>query len=422
MSIPIVFKFANVGGVWTFSFVSATATAENPSPNIPSNSVVNREDGGCFTSTVSDTTRNAVDSVDFSAVSNLVEPLFAQIPSTGKITPDIAFEFAEQVGPGAVGLSFPNSAGVLAGVDGVASYQGVVYTAPNPPALKAPDMPTDNHLAYNVSDYTLDSLLWAFFKAGSLTANVTSGNIPDPEVLNTEYFAGTPLQALEGAYPNKDMTASIKATSAPTVTFRPIYSLSSAAYAKLAPPTLPDKDTYQHLAAMVNKTYLTEPDFYTALVNNLGPGPAGAQQTIIEGAALINAAVVTHANQVVLNVIVSGTPTPVVTFDVAQTDVLDNFTLGVSGQTQTLRFAFVTIPSATTTTFVSSTIRGINEGNFAMEWRTALEPVYALVVDDIGQKGVPLPRIPGFDFVFSGATVTIEPGWVNVLTDVQHVV
>ena len=102
--------------------------------------------------------------------------------------------------------------------------------------------------------------------------------------------------------------------------------------------------------------------------------------------------------------------------------MLDNFTLGVSGQTQTLRFAFVTIPSATTTTFVSSTIRGINEGNFAMEWRTALEPVYALVVDDIGQKGVPLPRIPGFDFMLSGATVTIEPGWVNVLTDVQHVV
>ena len=49
-----------------------------------------------------------------------------------------------------------------------------------------------------------------------------------------------------------------------------------------------------------------------------------------------------------------------------------------------------------------------------------LQPEYARVLAAIGQAGVVLPRIPNFDFVFSEAVITLNSGYVNVVTDVQH--
>jgi len=38
----------------------------------------------------------------------------------------------------------------------------------------------------------------------------------------------------------------------------------------------------------------------------------------------------------------------------------------------------------------------------------------------MGQAGVALPRIPGFDFLLAEASITVQQGYVNVVTDVQH--
>ncbi len=116
-----------------------------------------------------------------------------------------------------------------------------------------------------------------------------------------------------------------------------------------------------------------------------------------------------------------GNTIPVITFAVSQTDTLTELALGVSGTTQTLQFVFKIVPSETTTTFVSSPISGINGGDFGMIWMSALQPVYAQEVAKMGTAGVALPRITGFDFLFDQAKITIEDGFVAVLTDVKHV-
>jgi hypothetical protein len=120
-------------------------------------------------------------------------------------------------------------------------------------------------------------------------------------------------------------------------------------------------------------------------------------------------------------VVDKGVTIPVITFNVSQTDVLQAFVLAVSGTTQTLQFAFQIVTPLTTTKFISSTIPGINGGDFGFIWNFALQPVYAIEVAKIGQAGVALPRIQGFDFLFNNATITLVPGYANVLTDVQHV-
>jgi len=94
--------------------------------------------------------------------------------------------------------------------------------------------------------------------------------------------------------------------------------------------------------------------------------------------------------------------------------------LGISGTTQTLQFAFQIVTPLTTTQFVSSPIPGINSGDFSYIWNWVLQPVYGTEVAKIGQAGVALPRIQGFSFLFSNATITLAPGYANVLSDVQY--
>jgi len=415
MTITIVFAFEYVDSAWSFTFVSATPTPGAVVPNIPAASVVNTEEVGCFTENVSDATKSAVDTIDFaSAVAAVVKPLFAQIPSTGQITTDISFQFQE----GPAGLTFPSDAGLVAGVSGVAAWRGTAYAAANPPVLPTPAIPAAHHLAYDVSDYTLNSLLWAFFAAGDLHQNVGPGSIPDPDVLNTANYNNTPLQALYDAYPNLSMTAAIDARAASTVTFEQIYTLSDTAYAALKPQLPPD--VYTKLQPLLHQAFLTETAFYQALGNDVGQAAAGQYKTIIEAQAQTFAAVVTHGNQVVVNVVQDGNVVPAITFNVAQTDVLQGFGLGISGAAQSLQFAFQIIPSLTQTTFVSSSVQGIDSGDFGFIWNLALQPAYAATVAKMGQAGVALPRIPGFDFLLAEASITVQQGYVNVVTDVQH--
>jgi LBP / BPI / CETP family, C-terminal domain len=360
-------------------------------------------------------TKAAVDTIDFSAAVNAaIRPLFSAVPSTGQITTDIAFQFQE----GPAGLTFPGDAGIVAGVTGVAMYRGISFSGPNPPTLPTPSIPAAKHLSYDVSDYSLNSLTWAFFSAGSLQRNVGPGDIPDPAVLNTANYKDTPLQALYDGYPDQAMTATITATSAPIVTFEQVYVITDAAYAALRPQLHPD--AYTKLGALLHQPFLSEAKFFATLANDLGQAPAGQYKTIIEAAALTDAAVASSAQRVVLNVVADGTQIPVITFDVSQTDVLQDLVLGASGAAQSLKFSFQIVPDLTATTYVSSTVNGIDKSDFTFIWNWALQPAYAATMAMIGQAGVALPRIPGFDFLFDQASLTTQAGYINVITDVLH--
>jgi hypothetical protein len=417
MTITIVFDFVFSNNDWQFNFISATATTTGVSPNIPSQSIVNiEENAGCFSTKVSESTQNAVDAIDFTTpIVALIQPLFTSIPASGNLTSNIVFQFP--VGPS--GLTFPNNNGIAAGVTGEVTFNGTPFNGSNPPQLSLPPVPTNNHLNYFASDYTFNALMWAFFEEGDLVALATPGNIPDPAALNTANYNNTPLQALYTAYPNMPMTANIKALAAPAVQFLQIYDLTATNIVKLQ-NQLPAV-TYSKLQVLKGSVFMDEPSFFAALVNAIGQADADQYKTLIESVANVVGAVVTHSTQVVLNVIDGGNTIPVITFDISETDVLQAFVLGISGTTQTLQFAFQIVQPLTTSTFVSSSIPGINSGDFGFIWNFVLQTVYATEVAKIGQAGVALPRIQGFNFLFNNATITLQPGYANVLCDVQYV-
>ena len=50
-----------------------------------------------------------------------------------------------------------------------------------------------------------------------------------------------------------------------------------------------------------------------------------------------------------------------------------------------------------------------------MSRNMVLQPKYADVMLAMGQAGVPVPFIEGFEFLFDEATVTVQDGYVTVL-------
>lgn len=416
--VAIVFKLQYAANAWQLSFVSGTPTTSDLSPNIPAGSLLNHQEiSGCFSVHVSSSTQQALEDTNLAGpVRAALEPLFGSIPASGRLTRDLAFDFA--LGPS--GLSFPGDAGLAAGVSGTTIWNETVYPGTNPPQLALPSIPTDHHLSYDVSDYSINGLFWGFFSAGLLKTTASAANSPDPAYFNTSIFQGSPLQALYLAYPNAPLTYELSALSAPQVNFQPIYELTAQAINGMKPPLPPNVAT--ELSVLEGLVFTSEPEFFAQLVNTLGETLADRYKTVIEKAALATTALVKHSNQAIMNVIAHGDTIQVLKFDVTETDSLDGFKLGISGTTQTLQFGFTIVPGLTTATFVSSPIPGIgNNGGFAYIWNLALQPQFANVAKAIGERGVALPRIQGFNFLFEEATVTLENGYANVLTDVKHV-
>ncbi|HEY0418863.1 MAG TPA: hypothetical protein VGC80_05025, partial [Acetobacteraceae bacterium] len=138
--------------------------------------------------------------------------------------------------------------------------------------------------------------------------------------------------------------------------------------------------------------------------------------------------VVKHTTRCTLNVLVNNTPVPVITFDVAQCFIMEGLRLGLSSQgtAQSVLFGFSQpmdmLPSAT---FVWSSLPGVNQGDFGDIWN-ALRTNWQNVLAQIGKAGLPLPHIPGFGFLFSGATVTVMPpvggadGYLSVLANMTY--
>ncbi|HMF79724.1 MAG TPA: hypothetical protein VK604_28945 [Bryobacteraceae bacterium] len=55
-----------------------------------------------------------------------------------------------------------------------------------------------------------------------------------------------------------------------------------------------------------------------------------------------------------------------------------------------------------------------------MIWNLALQPEYANEMAKMGQTGVPVPFIQGFQFLFEQAVVQVQANYVDVLANVQY--
>ena len=417
MVANVVFQFQPGDHAWQLTLRKSELTNTQVVPAIPSGSMLNNEVGGGFGSHVAKETEKVLDVTDFGSRFNaLLAPLFGSIPASGHLTPQIVFHFP--VGPG--GLTFPGNSGMALGVSGEVRYNDVPYPGANPPQLALPPVPTSHHLHYYVADYAFNALFWAFFCAGGMHATASQGNVPDPAVLNTANYKGTPLQALYLAYPNLPMMALITARAAPTVQFEAVYDLSAAQLGQLR-DRLPGAIYSLLEAGLVGAVYMDEAAFMAALVGLLGQADADQYKALIESVARVLGAVVRHRLGVDMQVLSHGSAVTAFTFELEQTDVLQGFVLDHSGNTQTLQFQFQIVPSLTVAKLLSSTITGIDAGAFAYIWNWVLQPVFASQMNKIGKAGVALPRIAGFNFLFAQAQITLNSGYVAVLANVEHI-
>jgi hypothetical protein len=71
-------------------------------------------------------------------------------------------------------------------------------------------------------------------------------------------------------------------------------------------------------------------------------------------------------------------------------------------------------------TFVSTTVPGFDNKDFGNKlWPVIGEAAYATVLSQMGKKGVPLPIMKDFQFHFESAKLSVQPGFVSILANVQ---
>jgi hypothetical protein len=267
--------------------------------------------------------------------------------------------------------------------------------------------------------------MWAFFSSGALSSTIGSGDLDadHSDVLTTGEYKGSALEIIWKTYPDKEMSAACTAKHEPTVTFEPVYQLTEDNLDKIKPPVTTDQVFAKLKKNAQNRICPDEASFFKLLTDVLGAADAAKYKVAIERAASRTLKCVVHkSTRVVLNVLDGGKTIPVITFDVDETDVLEDMQLGVakSGLTQTLKYAFVNLSHLTTTTFVSSPFPKVDSDHFAYIWKHALHDAYKGVYEGVGKHGIALPRIEGFDFIAEHAAIALEQGYVSVLADVRH--
>ena len=178
-------------------------------------------------------------------------------------------------------------------------------------------------------------------------------------------------------------------------------------------------DVYNALATLGNNVYLDQGSFVNDVENNVGSGAEQYMEQITSAAQTVGA-IVKQTLLVAVNVIKAGQATTVFKVSIDETDLQQNFHLGIgSNNTQTVQFDFQLVNSETTATLVSSTIPGIDVSTFPSVWNLGMHTAYLNVMQSLGRAGVPLPFMAGVQFRFDEATVTVQPGYAEVLTDVE---
>ncbi len=180
-------------------------------------------------------------------------------------------------------------------------------------------------------------------------------------------------------------------------------------------------DVYNALAGLGNVVFEDQTSFVSAVQNAIGSDAAPYIEQITSAAQLVGA-IVTQALLVGVNVIKGGQSIPAFTVRIDETNFQQNFHLGIGpNNTQTIQFDFQLINGETEATLVSSNIPGINVSDFTEVWNLGMHDAYQNVMRSLGRAGVPLPFMAGFQFLFDQATVAVQPGYTDVLTDVEFI-
>jgi len=208
------------------------------------------------------------------------------------------------------------------------------------------------------------------------------------------------------------MRATVGPRQPPVAAFQQVYELTTSVMAVLR--TQLPTDVYQKVQGLNGNIYLDAASFEA----DLAPvGIAPADQAVIEKAASAMGMTVMQTLEFTLTILNGASQPPEIVFDVARTDVLQDLSLGASGGAQTLQYAFQRVLSRAT--FVSSTVPGFNGAGFGdLIWPIAGEGRYDDTLQKLGQTGVPLPIMKGFQFVFDEAVLSIQQGYVSILAKV----
>jgi hypothetical protein len=438
ISIPATFKLAVGVGGYQLTYISSSSNFGSETPNYPCGTILlEPQDGpGCsWTNAAASLTNVGLDGFGCS-VDAALRPIFASIADTGKLqvvrdkkTVTVEFDF---LAPGESGLVFPDGGGIQIGAKGGVSVNDVPYPKTPPKALGLPPVPTGAsapHVVYFIQDYAVNALFWGFHEAGVLTATLQSGDITDGQALETSTYEGGSLNNLAMKYPGKFM-AGLSAREAPTVSFQMVYAFTAQnleAIQQALGPTVWAKFGTE-IEQLKDQRYSSQTGLETELSlldSNLSPyAPVIEQHTGTKGI------VVNHTTRCVLNVLQQQTAIPVITFDVVQIFLMEGLQLGQSSSkaAQSVIFTFIQpMAKLPVASFVSSTLPGVNSGDFADVWN-ALRPNWQEVFAAVGAAGLPLPRIPGFDFLFDKNTLpeVVLPGpggdgYLSVTANVTYV-
>ncbi|MDQ5823372.1 MAG: hypothetical protein M3441_04060, partial [Chloroflexota bacterium] len=278
--------------------------------------------------------------------------------------------------------------------------------------LPVPPVPTDqHHLQTYVSDYEINALHWAYFMAGLLNVTVNPSDLPDPDVLKVKTYVAM-IPAFK-PYASFAMQAHIVPKQPPTVTSQQVYIFTTAAMSLLQ-QQLP-ASVYQQITGLSGNAYVAQADLETDLA---GAGVAQDYYATIEKATLASGMAVAHDLQFSLTIQNGAPQQPNLVFDLVRTDILQNLGLGISGTAQTLQYGFTRVTYAAT--FVSTTVPGFDKTNFGdLIWPVVGEPNYDETLQEMGETGVPLPIMSGFQFLFDQAQLSIQEGYVSILANVE---
>ncbi|MBO0902173.1 hypothetical protein [Jiella sonneratiae] len=413
VTVPCKFQYDASSNSYEIVAQAASATTGNVSANIPSKSAVNgQESDGCFKTKVSDSTQSTITSIDFATpINNVFSGLLRTIPGSGDLGDKIRFDFELA----SSGLAFPGSDGITIGVTGVAEYDGTAYDGPNPPTLPIPAVPTDaddHYLNVYVSDWSINGLNWAYFKAGKLNLTLDPSDLPNPSALKAQTYAT--YEPAFKQYGNVALQARITPQAAPVSSFQTVYIFTSEAMALLQKQV--PASVYTLLQGFSGDAYTAANTLEQALA---ATGIDSQYFGTIETATKQNGMVANQTMTFELLVENGANPLPNLVFNVVRSDVMTDLTLGVtSSNAQSMQFSFANVSN--TATFVSTTIPGFNKDAFgSFVWPVVGETAYATALNELGQTGVAIPIAQGFSFLLTDSVLSVQDGYVSISTQLE---
>lgn len=361
----------------------------------------------CINDKIRESLTDTIKQVTFAkSLADALNGFLETIPTSGKLTEHITFNFP----PTAV--SYPEDKGILAGITGLVQYDTTAYGGA---AVKIPLPTMDNtrDVVINAGTYEFNALLWGFYKSNFLNLTIVPSMLPNPEMLNTNFYKVI-FPQLYAFAPGAYMNIDIAATDAPVVRNDTAYWLTSEKLLTLAtkiPATALKKLSESVFVPLT--IYPTKDSFEGALGSLLTAVEYTATIGPAETAAACRAMFVTTKLVITVSVIKPGGKTFAISFNLMREDILLNYALTLDGTVQSIKFSFSAYNS--TATLVKSDIGPIDPGKIDFMWGVA-EGFVTVAMQVAGVAGVPLPFIKGF--LFKNALIAITDNYVMVSTDV----